>query len=140
MMIGHYIALKSCNNNKYLSISNDGKISFNQNDIENCNILIMRYEGKYITLKDKTGKYISSNAYNSLELNKEIVGDNERFEIEWQDEDLFALKANNGFYISVQKDGKIDVNQKNISLSEQLSMSEQKEENLVEFLNFVNFN
>ena len=140
MMIGHYIALKSCNNNKYLSISNDGKISFNQNDIENCNILTMRYEGKYITLKDKTGKYISSNAYNSLELNKEIVGDNERFEIEWQDEDLFALKANNGFYISVQKDGKIDVNQKNISLSEQLSMSEQKEENLVEFLNFVNFN
>ena len=58
MMLGHYIAIKSCNNDKYFSISNDGKISFNQNDINNCTILKMRYEGRYITLEYKPGKYI----------------------------------------------------------------------------------
>ena len=142
MLLGHYISIKSCSNDKYLSISNDGKIFFNQSDIKNSNILIMRYEGKYITLQEKSGKYISCNTYyNSLELNKDknIIGDNERFEIEWINEDLFALKANNSFYISVQKDGKVDVNQKYISECEQFSMTEQKEESLMEFLNFVNY-
>ena len=140
MMFGHYIAIKSCFNDKYLSLSNDGKIYFNQNDIKNCFILIMRYIGKYVTFQDKNNKYLSYNAYyNCLELNKDISGESERFEIEWINEDLFALKANNGFYISVQKDGKVDVNQKYISECEQFSMTEQKEESLMEFLNFVNY-
>ena len=43
MMLGKDIALKSCVNNKYLSILNEGKISFSQNDIKNCDILTMRY-------------------------------------------------------------------------------------------------
>ena len=43
MMLGKDIALKSCVNNKYLSILNEGKISFCQNDIKNCDILTMRY-------------------------------------------------------------------------------------------------
>ena len=105
MLLGHYIAIKSCNNDKYISISNDGKILFDQSDIKNCNIFIMRYQGKYITLQDnKTKKYISYNSYyNSLELNKDTIGDSERFEIEWINDDLFALKANNGCYISVKK-------------------------------------
>ena len=140
MLLGHHIAIKSCNNDKFISIANDGKIFFNQSDIKQCNILIMRYEGKYITLQDKTGKYMSFNTYyNTLELNKDIIGDNERFEIEWINEDLFALKANNGFYISVQKDGKIDINQKNISICEQFFMTEQKEESLIDFLGFANY-
>ena len=142
MLLGHYIAIKSCNNDKYISISNDGKIFFDQSDIKNCIILIMRYQGKYITLQDnKTKKYISYNSYyNSLELNKDkdTIGDSERFEIEWINDDLFALKANNGCYISVQKDGKIDINQKNISECEKFSMTQQKEESLLEFLDFVN--
>jgi hypothetical protein len=65
----------------------------------------MRYEGRYITLKSKnTGKYLSLNAYGTLELDKNNVTDNERFEIEWVNDNIFCLKANNGFYISVQQD------------------------------------
>ena len=92
-----------------------------------------------ISLQNINPENISANVDNSLGLDKDIVGDNERFEIEWIHEDLFSLKANNGFYISVQKDGKIEVNQKEINLSEQFSMIEKKEENLFEFLGFVNF-
>ena len=137
MMFGHYIAIKSCFNDKYLSLSNDGKIYFNQNDIKNCFILIMRYIGKYVTFQDKNNKYLSYNAYyNCLELNKDISGESERFEIEWLNEDLFALKAYNGFYISVINDGIIDVSKKNININEQFFMTEQKEESILEFLGF----
>ena len=137
MMFGHYIAIKSCFNDKYLSLSNDGKIYFNQNDIKNCFILIMRYIGKYVTFQDKNNKYLSYNAYyNCLELNKDISGESERFEIEWLNEDLFALKAYNGFYISVINDGIIDVSKKNININEQFFMTEQKEESILEFLSF----
>ena len=137
MMLGHYIAIKSCFNDKYLSLSNDGKIYFNQNDIKNCFILIMRYIGKYVTFQDKNNKYLSYNAYyNCLELNKDISGESERFEIEWLNEDIFALKAYNGFYISVINDGIIDVSKKNININEQFFMTEQKEESILEFLGF----
>ena len=137
MMFGHYIAIKSCFNDKYLSLSNDGKIYFNQNDIKNCFILIMRYIGKYVTFQDKNNKYLSYNAYyNCLELNKDISGESERFEIEWLNEDIFALKAYNGFYISVINDGIIDVSKKNININEQFFMTEQKEESILEFLGF----
>ena len=136
-MFGHYIAIKSCFNDKYLSLSNDGKIYFNQNDIKNCFILIMRYIGKYVTFQDKNNKYLSYNAYyNCLELNKDISGESERFEIEWLNEDIFALKAYNGFYISVINDGIIDVSKKNININEQFFMTEQKEESILEFLGF----
>ena len=37
-----------------------------------------------------------------------------------------------------KKDGKIDINQKNISECEKFSMAQQKEESLLEFLDFVN--
>ena len=137
MMFGQYIAIKSCFNDKYLSLSNDGKIYFNQNDIKNCFILIMRYIGKYVTFQDKNNKYLSYNAYyNCLELNKDISGESERFEIEWLNEDIFALKAYNGFYISVINDGIIDVSKKNININEQFFMTEQKEESILEFLGF----
>ena len=137
MMLGHYIAIKSCFNDKYLSLSNDGKIYFNQNDIKNCFILIMRYIGKYVTFQDKNNKYLSYNAYyNCLELNKDISGESERFEIEWLNEDIFALKAYNGFYISVINDGIIDVSKKNININEHFFMTEQKEESILEFLDF----
>ena len=59
MMLGHYIYLKSCYNDKYLSVSNDGRVYFNQIDIKNSELLKMRYEGKYITLKRNNGKYLS---------------------------------------------------------------------------------
>lgn len=137
-MLGHYIKLKSLLNNNCLTISNDGKFSFDENDIKNSIPLNMRYIGKYITLQHKSGKFISSNANGGLELSdKNLVGENERFEIEWLNEDRFALKANNGFYISVQQDGKIELNQKNINLNEQFSMVEQSKESLFEFLHFV---
>ena len=137
MMLGKDIALKSCVNNKYLSILNEGKISFSQNDIKNCDILTMRYVGKYITLKDKNGKYITCNLYNTLELSKDIFGDNEKFEIEWIDENLFSLKAINGCYISVQTDGKVELNKKDVNINEQLNMIVKKEESLLEFLSFL---
>ena len=139
MMLGHYIAIKSCFNDNYLSIANDSQIIFNQKNINNCYILIMRYEGKYVTFQDRNKiKYLSYDAFgNCLELNKDIPGESERFEIEWINEDLFALKAYNGFYISVINNGIIDVSKKNISINEKFSMTEQKEENLFEFLGFI---
>ena len=139
MMLGHYIAIKSCFNDSYLSIANDSQIIFNQKNINNCYILIMRYEGKYVTFQDRNKiKYLSYDAFgNCLELNKDIPGESERFEIEWINEDLFALKAYNGFYISVINNGIIDVSKKNISINEKFSMTEQREENLFEFLGFV---
>ena len=137
-MLGHFIAMKSCFNQKYLSILSEGKISFNQADIKKCTILIMRYVGKYITLQYEKGKYLSCNTYGAIELiEKKIVGENERFEIEWLDENLFALKACNGFYLSVQKDEKIETNQKNVGVNEQFSMTLQKKETILEFLNLV---
>ena len=137
MMLGHYIAIKSCFNDKYLSLSNDGKIYFNQNDIKNCFILIMRYIGKYVTFQDKNNKYLSYNAYyNCLELNKDISGESERFEIEWLNEDWFALKSNIGLYVSIQKDGKIEVNQKNIVENAQFNLTVKNVESLFEFLRF----
>ena len=75
--------------------------------------------------------------YNTLELNKEIFGDNEKFEIEWIDENLFSLKAINGCYISVQNDGKVELNKKDVNINEQLNMIVKKEESLLEFLSFL---
>jgi hypothetical protein len=137
MMLGHYIYLKSCYNDKYLSVSNDGRVYFNQIDKKNCDLLKMRYEGKYITLKRTNGKYLSLNYYyGTLDSDKDIITDNERFEIEWINDNIFALKANNGFYISVQKDDRIEVNNKKIDLNAQLNMIPQKDESLYEFLGF----
>ena len=137
MMLGHYIYLKSCYNDKYLSVSNDGRVYFNQIDIKNSELLKMRYEGKYITLKRNNGKYLSLNYYyGTLDSDKDNITDNERFEIEWIDDNIFTLKANNGFYISAQKDDRIEVNNKKIDLNAQLNMILQKEESLYEFLGF----
>jgi len=137
MMLGHYIYLKSCYNDKYLSVSNDGRVYFNQIDIKNSELLKMRYEGKYITLKRNNGKYLSLNYYyGTLDSDKDNITDNERFEIEWIDDKVFTLKANNGFYISAQKDDRIEVNNKKIDLNAQLNMILQKEESLYEFLGF----
>ena len=137
MMLGHYIYLKSCYNDKYLSVSNDGRVYFNQIDIKNSELLKMRYEGKYITLKRNNGKYLSLNYYyGTLDSDKDNITDNERFEIEWIDDKVFTLKANNGFYISVLKDDRIEVNNKKIDLNAQLNMILQKEESLYEFLGF----
>ena len=135
-MLGHYIYLKSCYNDKYLSVSNDGRVYFNQIDKKNCDLLKMRYEGKYITLKRTNGKYLSLNYYGTLDSDKDIITDNERFEIEWINDNIFALKANNGFYLSVQKDDRIEVNNKKIDLNAQLNMIPQKDESLYEFLCF----
>ena len=138
MMLGSYIAIKSCLNNNYLSKSNDGKLCFNQKDIKNSEILILRYEGKYITLKSKkTEKYLSLSTYGTIELDKNNVTDNERFEIEWIDDNIFSLKTNNGFYISVQNNGKIEIIKKiNINKSEKFSMTVNNKESLLEFLGF----
>ena len=43
-------------------------------------------------------------------------------------DNIFCLKANNGFYISVQQDGKIELNQNEINKNEQLSMTINKKE------------
>ena len=137
MMLGHYIYLKSCYNDKYLSVSNDGRVYFNQIDIKNSELLKMRYEGKYITLKRNNGKFLSLNYYyGTLDSDKDNITDNERFEIEWINDNVFALKANNGFYISAQKDDRIEVNNKKIDLNAQLNMIQQKDESLYEFLGF----
>jgi len=138
MMLGSHIAIKSCLNNNYLSKSNDGKLCFDQKDIKNCEILILRYEGKYVTLKSKKyEKYLSLSAYNTLELDKNNVSDNERFEIEWLDDNIFSLKANNGLYISVQSNGKIEINKKsNYDKSEQFNITVNNKESLLEFLGF----
>ena len=69
-------------------------------------------------------------------MDKNNVTDNERFEIEWVNDNIFCLKANNGFYISVQQDGKIELNQTEINQNEQLSMIINKKESLLEFLGF----
>ena len=137
MMLGHYIYLKSCYNDKYLSVSNDGRVYFNQIDIKNSELLKMRYEGKYITLKRNNGKFLSLNYYyGTLDSDKDNITDNERFEIEWINDNVFALKANNGFYISAQKDDRVEVNNKKIDLNAQLNMIQQKDESLYEFLGF----
>ena len=133
MLLSQSIILKSFITNKYLFISKEHGISFDQSDIKKSDILKLRYEGKYITLKSKYG-YISLNNGN-IDFNEEI-GNNERFEIEYLDENWFRLKANNGFYISVQNDGKLNINQKNIDNNEKLLMNVTQKESVFEFLDF----
>ena len=61
------------------------------------------------------------------------MSDNERFEIEWLDDNIFSLKANNGLYISVQSNGKIEINKKsNYDKSEQFNMTVNNKESLLE--------
>ena len=134
MMMSHYIALKS-KNGKYLSISSNGKLMSDKNDIKDCDIFIMKYEGRYVTFKAKNGKYISA-VNGTLEADKDKIGSSERFEIEWLNEDWFALKSNIGLYVSIQKDGKIEVNQKNIVENAQFNLTVKNVESLFEFLRF----
>ena len=131
-MIGHYIALKS-KNGKFLSKSSNGKLICDKKDIKDAEILIMKYEGRYVTFKTKNGKYISA-VNGTLEADKDKIGSSERFEIEWLNEDWFALKSNAGTYASIQKDGKIDVSQKNADENAQFSLIVKKVESLFEFL------
>ena len=133
-MMAHYVALKSYNG-KYLSMLSNGKLICDKNDIKDADILIMKYEGRYVTLKAKNGKYISA-VNGTLETDKDKIGSSERFEIEWLNEDWFALKSNIGLYVSIQKDGKIEVNQKNIVENAQFNLTVKNVESLFEFLRF----
>ena len=133
-MMAHYVALKSYNG-KYLSMLSNGKLICDKNDIKDADILIMKYEGSYITFKAKNGKYISA-VNGTLETDKDKIGSSERFEIEWLNEDWFALKSNIGLYVSIQKDGKIEVNQKNIVENAQFNLTVKNVESLFEFLRF----
>ena len=133
-MMAHYVALKSYNG-KYLSMLSNGKIICDKNDIKDADILIMKYEGRYVTFKAKNGKYISA-VNGTLEADKDKIGSSERFEIEWLNEDWFALKSNIGLYVSIQKDGKIEVNQKNIVENAQFNLTVKNVESLFEFLRF----
>ena len=133
-MMAHYVALKSYNG-KYLSMLSNGKLICDKNDIKDADILIMKYEGRYVTFKAKNGKYISA-VNGTLEADKDKIGSSERFEIEWLNEDWFALKSNIGLYVSIQKDGKIEVNQKNIVENAQFNLTVNNVESLFEFLRF----
>ena len=135
MMLSQFILIKSFNS-KYFSISQNGKLTCDRKDKKEAEILTMKYEGKYITLQIKPGKYLSASMNGIIDIDKEKVGNNERFEIEWLDEDWFTLKTSYGYYISLQKDGKIEGNQKNIGNNEKFSLIVQKVESLFEFLNF----
>ncbi len=132
--MAHYVALKSYNG-KYLSMLSNGKLICDKNDIKDADILIMKYEGRYVTFKAKNGKYISA-VNGTLEADKDKIGSSERFEIEWLNEDWFALKSNIGLYVSIQKDGKIEVNQKNIVENAQFNLTVKNVESLFEFLRF----
>ena len=133
-MMAHYVALKSYNG-KYLSMLSNGKLICDKNDIKDADTLIMKYEGRYVTFKAKNGKYISA-VNGTLEADKDKIGSSERFEIEWLNEDWFALKSNIGLYVSIQKDGKIEVNQKNIVENAQFNLTVKNVESLFEFLRF----
>ena len=133
-MMAHYVALKSYNG-KYLSMLSNGKLICDKNDIKDADTLIMKYEGRYVTFKAKNGKYISA-VNGTLEADKDKIGSSERFEIEWLNEDWFALKSNIGLYVSIQKDGKIEVNQKNIVENAQFNLTVNNVESLFEFLRF----
>ena len=135
MMMSQYVNIKSWNG-KYFSISQYGKPVFEKNDIKESDILIMKYEGKYVTFRTKNGKYLSASQYGTLELDKEKVGSTERFEIEWINENSIALKSFYGFYISVLKDGKIELNQKILTGNEKMELIVEKVESLLEFLQF----
>ena len=134
-MMSHYIALKS-KNGKYLSISSNGKLISDKNDIKDCDTFIMKYEGRYVTFQAKSKKYISTTMNGTIEIDKDKIGNTERFEIEWIDDDWFALKSFYGNYVSLQKDGKIDANQKSIGETEKFSLTVIKIESLFEFLQF----
>ena len=136
MMLSKYIILKAFINDKYLSLTKDGKILFDQNDIKKSDALKLRYEGKYVILKTKFG-HLSVNSTGNLEFINTEITDNERFEIEYIDENWFVLKANNRCYISVQNDGKINANQKNFNNNEKLLMSVTQTESIFEFLDFL---
>ena len=133
--MSHFIIIKSYNG-KYFSISQNGKLICDKNDVKEAEILTMKYEGRYITLQIKPGKYLSASINGSIEIDKDKVGNNERFEIEWMDEHWFALKTFYGYYISLQKEGRIEGTQKNIGNNEKFSLIVEKVESLCEFLNF----
>ena len=135
-MMSQHIILKSYNG-KYLSITPNGKIMFDKNNIKEADILIMNYIGKYITLRIKSGKYLSVTTNATVEIDKDKPGISERFEIEWLDNDWFVLKSNYGFYFTTQKDGRLDVNQKEIGPNEKFSLTVQKVESLFEYLNYL---
>ena len=121
---------------KYLSISQNGKIMFDKNNKKDSDILIMNYIGRYITLKTKLGKYLSATTNGTIEIDKDKAGNSERFEIEWLNKNYFALKSNYGYYLTIEKDGKLDANQKDIGPNEKFSLIEQKVESLFEFLTY----
>ena len=133
MMLSQYVQLKS-SNNKFLSIQN-GILSCDKTE-KDCDIFIMKYEGRYVTFQTKGGKYLSATINGTIEAGKDKIGGTERFEIEWLDDEWFVLKLNNGNYISVQKDGKIDINQKNIEENEKFKLIVKSVESLIEFLRF----
>ena len=134
-MLSRYVQLESSNNN-FLSISQNGKLLLFDKNEKDCDIFIMKYEGRYVTFQTKAGKYLSATINGTIEADKDKIGENERFEIEWLDDEWFVLKSNNGNYISVQKDGKIDINQKNIEENEKLKLIVKSVESLIEFLRF----
>ena len=131
-MMSQYIIIKSYNG-KYLSLSQNGKIMFDKYNNKEADTLIMNYIGRYITLKTK-GKYLSVTTNGTVEIDKDKVGSSERFEIEWLDDEWFILKSNYGYYFTVQKDGKLDANQKDIGPNEKFSLITKKVESLFEFL------
>ena len=135
MLMSQYIIIKSYNG-KYLSLSQNGKIMFDKYNNKEADTLIMNYIGRYVTLRTKSGKYLSASSNGTVEIDKDKVGNNERVEIEWLDDDWFTLKSNYGYYLTIQKDGKLDANQKDIGPNEKFSLIEQKVESLFEFLTY----
>ena len=135
MMMSQYVIIKSFNE-KYISIAPNGKLICDKNDIKDCDTFIIKYEGRYIIFETKPGKYLSSNINGSIDTDKEKIGSTERFEIEWINDDWFALKTNFGNYFSIQKDGKVEANQKNIGTNEKFCFIVKKVESLIEFLKF----
>ena len=133
-MLTQYVGIKAFNG-KYLISTSGGKIVFDKNDIKDNEIFALKQDGSYVTLKTKFGKYISVTSNNNgLEAEKDKVGNSEKFEIDIKDNNKFTLKTLSGLYVSVQKDGKIELVKKQPSDNETFQFVVKKVESLTDFL------
>ena len=134
-MLTQFVGIKS-HHGKYLTSSSGGKIACDKNDMKDNEVFTIRQEGAYITIKTRFGKYISVTSNGGLEAEKDKIGNTEKFELELKDNNKFNLKSCFGFYVSAQKDWKIDVNKKQAAEFETFQFVVQKIESLTEFLKF----
>ena len=99
-------------------------------------VFTIRQEGAFITIKTKFGKYVTVTSNGEIEADRDKIGNNEKFEIEFKDNNKFTLKSCFGNYVSAQKNGKLDVNKKQASDFETFQFVVKKVESLTEFLRF----